>query len=78
MVCYLCMDYTLEPLINCKNKLCKAYFHKSCWIKYLQINNLKNTKCKVCYNGKIPLCYNSCNNGEVQMCDCIKFVKNLF
>lgn len=68
MVCYLCMDYTLEPLINCRNKLCKAYFHKSCWGKYLKINNLEHTKCKVCYNGKINVT-NVINNGEVRVCN---------
>ena len=76
MVCYLCHDNTDEPLINCKNKLCKAYFHKTCWEKYLKINTLNNSICKVCYSGKIDIHHK--HDGEVMMCDCATFFKKLF
>ena len=79
MVCYLCQDYTFEPLINCRNKLCKSYFHKSCWKKYLKINNLKNDICKVCYDGTIEIKNKNINNfGEVYQCDCISCIKIFF
>lgn len=77
MVCYLCNDYTREPLIKCRNLLCKVYFHKSCWKKYLNINNLNTSICKVCYNGEINVTIGP-NNGEVKMCKCVSFFKNLF
>uniref|UniRef100_A0A6C0B349 RING-type domain-containing protein n=1 Tax=viral metagenome TaxID=1070528 RepID=A0A6C0B349_9ZZZZ len=75
MVCYLCNDYTYEPLVNCGNLLCKIYFHKSCWEKYLKSNNLEKSICKVCYIGKINI-HNTINNGEVQICGCSKLFKN--
>lgn len=68
MVCYLCADYTFEPLINCRNKKCKAYFHKSCWKKYLKVNNLRNTCCQMCILGKININTRKTNNGEVISC----------
>ena len=68
------MDYTLEPLINCRNKLCKAYFHKTCWAKYLKINNLRASECKVCYNGEIKV-VNAPDNGEVEVCSCLHFFR---
>ena len=74
MVCYLCHDYTYEPLVNCGNILCQIYFHKSCWKKYLKKNNFEKSICKVCYIGKINI-YNPINNGEVQICCCAKLFK---
>jgi len=68
MVCYLCADYTYEPLINCRNKKCKAYFHKSCWEKYLKTNNLKNAQCQMCIVGKININNKQNLNGEVVSC----------
>jgi len=70
MVCYLCVDYTREPLFNCSNKLCKNYFHKSCWLKYLEINNIKKSKCKVCYTGNIDIENTKVITNEVQSCGC--------
>lgn len=70
MVCYLCVDYTREPLVNCGNKSCKSYFHKSCWLKYLEINDFEKSKCKVCYNGKINIKNKRLITDEVQTCGC--------
>lgn len=78
MVCYLCYEYTLEPLINCRNKLCKCYFHKSCWEKYLLINNLEKSLCKVCYAGRINIKANQSPYGEVISCKPCGFLNRIF
>lgn len=78
MVCYLCNDYTQECLINCRNKLCEIYFHKTCWKKYLEVNNIESSICKVCYNGKIKIKNNIQHYGEVGGCNVCSSFCNLF
>ena len=92
MVCYLCLDYSLEDLTNCNNRRCKAYFHRSCWEKYLRINNLPISKCQVCMygsvniknpniatNGEVTTCCEVSRCGEVNECASVKaFLKYIF
>ena len=75
MVCYLCMNCTLEDLTTCRNIRCPAYFHRSCWKKYLRVNNIQVSKCQVCMAGAIKIRNPQQHpNGEVKSCgDCDSF-----
>ena len=58
-------------LKKCENKKCPTVFHKDCWKKYLQINGLEKSKCKMCCVGKVSIVNRYYNTyGEVQSCGC--------
>ena len=69
------MDNINSPLKTCSNRKCSARFHKSCWEKYLLINQLYKSTCKMCYNGRISIVnkdMRSCpDSSEVEVCSCL-------
>ena len=62
-------------LRKCSNKKCPAIFHKDCWKKYLQVNELEKSYCKMCCIGKVSIINESLPDyGEVQSCTCCHYL----